>query len=77
MATMNTHLAPLRDRGAAAPAYTLEWDALPQPPRGSAPAPRRLLAAEWVHDAQAAADAALAELFPALRLLHTGARGRA
>lgn len=64
MATMNTSLAPLRTRGAAPSTFTLGWDALPQPPRAS----QRVRGAEPVSDLQAAADAALAELFPALRL---------
>jgi hypothetical protein len=70
MATMTTTLAPLRERGPAPRAYTMEWDALPQPPRRATPlvAPGAGLAAEL----QAAADAALAELFPALRLRARG-----
>jgi len=70
MATMTTTLAPLREHGAAPRAYTMAWDALPQPPRRGVP-----LAAHGAGDAsdlQAAADAALAELFPALRLRARG-----
>ena len=74
MATMNTSLAPLRDRGAVPSTFTLAWEALPQPPR--TPVRGRPLGADMAADLQAAADAALAELFPALRL-RAGALARA
>jgi hypothetical protein len=70
MATMTTTLAPLRERGMAPPAYTLEWEALPQPPRRGVP--HAAVAAGEASDLQAAAEAALAELFPALRLRARG-----
>ena len=68
MATMTTTLAPLRERGPAPRAYTMEWDALPQPPRRGAP----LVAPGAAAELKASADAALAELFPALRLRARG-----
>ena len=68
MATMTTSPALPRERSAfthtSEHALMLEWAALPQPPRG---AMHRALAAELAQDIQAAADAARAELFPALR----------
>jgi hypothetical protein len=72
MATMNTSLPPLHERGAAQHPMLTTWQALPQPPRFAA---ERALA-ELFPDLQAAADAALADLFPALRLRHRADRAR-
>ena len=58
--TMNTALAPLRDRSAGLPPFT---PAAPQ----AQPLAAQLALAELFPDLQAAADAALADLFPALR----------
>ena len=73
MATMNTALPPLHERGAAHQHPMLTpWQAQPQPPRFAA---ERALA-ELFPDLQAAADAALADLFPALRLRQRADRAR-
>lgn len=69
MATMHDSLAPLHP-------LMQPWQALPEPPRGATAYDAERALAELFPDLQAAADEALADLFPAFRLRHRTDLGR-